>query len=317
VKEIQNLGKGDIRQTEANLFFIVGTSRSGSSLLQAMLNSHSEIVIPPETHFFYYEREYRRRLRSRLGSSKIEDLANFLFDERQRLADLNINRTHLLAACQEYDIVNPYKLFSLVLTQYRLMKGAVIAGEKTPRHILFTNDLAQKYPRAKFLFLFRDPRAKAESERRAPFGSSSVFISSRRWRRYTDMYKRFAKEHNSDRHRLLLYRDLVKNPEETLHELAQFLDVKFEEGMLRYYERSKHQQGFPKRESWKKGTWKPIQESYLDRWRDRLDPKEIALIEYVAGSQLDEMKYVSYQRQKYRKRQLLTTWLKDYKKGIW
>ena len=31
--------------------FIVGVGRSGTSLLQAMLNAHSKITFTPETHF--------------------------------------------------------------------------------------------------------------------------------------------------------------------------------------------------------------------------------------------------------------------------
>jgi hypothetical protein len=35
-------------------FFIVGCPRSGTTPLQQALNRHSQIVIPPETKFFYY-----------------------------------------------------------------------------------------------------------------------------------------------------------------------------------------------------------------------------------------------------------------------
>jgi len=31
--------------------FIVGVGRSGTSLVQSMLNAHSKIAFPPETHF--------------------------------------------------------------------------------------------------------------------------------------------------------------------------------------------------------------------------------------------------------------------------
>ena len=34
-------------------FFIVGCPRSGTTVLQQALNRHTEIVIPPETKYFY------------------------------------------------------------------------------------------------------------------------------------------------------------------------------------------------------------------------------------------------------------------------
>ena len=32
-------------------FFVVGTDRSGTTLLRMMLDSHPDLAIPPETHF--------------------------------------------------------------------------------------------------------------------------------------------------------------------------------------------------------------------------------------------------------------------------
>ena len=34
--------------------FIIGVGRSGTSLLQSMLNAHKDISFPPETHFIRY-----------------------------------------------------------------------------------------------------------------------------------------------------------------------------------------------------------------------------------------------------------------------
>ncbi|MFG0253297.1 MAG: sulfotransferase family protein, partial [Phycisphaerales bacterium JB038] len=39
-------------QLAQGVFFIVGTGRSGTTLLQAMLASHPRLAIPPETKFF-------------------------------------------------------------------------------------------------------------------------------------------------------------------------------------------------------------------------------------------------------------------------
>jgi len=36
------------------IIFIIGVGRSGTTLLQVMLNSHSKIAFLPETHFFRF-----------------------------------------------------------------------------------------------------------------------------------------------------------------------------------------------------------------------------------------------------------------------
>lgn len=55
-----------LRREKANgmkYVFIVGCPRSGTTLLQQALNRHSQIVIPPESKFFYYfyGQSYRRQ----------------------------------------------------------------------------------------------------------------------------------------------------------------------------------------------------------------------------------------------------------------
>ena len=47
------LSKKQLDEVESGLFFITGTGRCGSTLLQSMLMSHSHIYIPPETGFFW------------------------------------------------------------------------------------------------------------------------------------------------------------------------------------------------------------------------------------------------------------------------
>ena len=42
----------EISKTQDNLFFIIGSGRCGTTLVQAILNSHSKICLPIETHFY-------------------------------------------------------------------------------------------------------------------------------------------------------------------------------------------------------------------------------------------------------------------------
>jgi len=48
----QLVDRARLAEIREGLFFIVGNHRGGTTLLQSMLTSHSELSIPPETGFF-------------------------------------------------------------------------------------------------------------------------------------------------------------------------------------------------------------------------------------------------------------------------
>jgi len=56
------------------MIFIVGVGRSGTSLLQSMLNAHPEIVSTPETHFL------RKYVFPNLNEDKVVDAKDFFLE---------------------------------------------------------------------------------------------------------------------------------------------------------------------------------------------------------------------------------------------
>ena len=70
--------------------FILGNPRSGTSLLRLMLHSHSQICIPPESHFFLW-------LEVKYGIWSLEMLEDFIQDlfNATKFETWNINREEL------------------------------------------------------------------------------------------------------------------------------------------------------------------------------------------------------------------------------
>ena len=310
------VGRDDLADVASSLFFIVGTSRSGTTLLQALLNAHSRICIPPETHFFTYEEEFEGRPSRLLDAGGAPSFTRFLFDEKRRLDDLGLDKKPLLRAADRLDVSSKRALFLLIASIYRERVGKEIVGEKTPRHLLQVEKLAERYPDARFLVLFRDPRAKALSERKVPFGSPSLFVSARRWRRYVQEYRRLTDVLGDDRYYQTTYETIVRNTKSEAKQIAFFLDVDFEDGMLAFYDRDEAEKGYPEREDWKQNTMKPIQDDHIDKWKGELSTREIALVERTAGACLEEMGYEPVERGTMSTGEFLTTWAGDYWKTV-
>lgn len=309
------LSKRDLKQTSDNIFFIVGTSRSGSTLLQSMLSSHDNITIPPETHFFHSfkgirKKYYKASCEKEFRKKSIE----FWCREKTRLGDMQLCENRLKKSAAALELHRPVDLYNLYLTLYRKTRGKAIVGEKTPKHILYTSEILSCFPHAKIISLFRDPRAVAHSEKCVKFGSPSVFVTSKRWRKYVKMHHHLNNKLSDKQYTTLRYCDLIKHPKSSLQRISAFLGIDYQESMLHYHKRK--EKGFAEQEkSWKKETFEPLKKDKNRDWVGALTESEVAIIEATAGRYLDSMKYQS-KTSVYSRLRSVPYFLVDYGKSV-
>lgn len=178
--------------------FIVGSYRSGTSLLRHVLNHSKDVAISGESHFFGSPRtvtnflkcllhrpEYvSERYESRLlkdrppGSRQVlaqagdlttetgaKQIVEYIYTARPNfwgwLAE-HIPQEEFLTSVLESDRTDR-ALFDLLMECYA--RGRPIRGEKTPDHIHAVPTLLKWFPRAKVIHTFRDLRAIFVSER--------------------------------------------------------------------------------------------------------------------------------------------------------
>ena len=274
----------------SGLFFIVGTGRCGSTLLQSMLTSHSRVVVPAETHFFSKFDPAKV-----VGGAVTEWNLGAYLDGCEREAywgDLGIARAELEAAVRG-GARDTRALF--VWMMERLAEGGIpagsVVGEKTPHHEKWIDRILGVFPGARFISMYRDPRDVVVSLREMPWRTSdSVLLNARRCRKTYERQARYARGLGGDVFATLRYETLVEDPEGELRRICAFLGIAFEEGMLRYYER--RDSGYlGAEESWKGMTRKPIDKSRQGRYREKLTPHEIRTVERTVGRQLGVFGY--------------------------
>ncbi|WP_062344210.1 sulfotransferase family protein [Herbidospora yilanensis] len=182
--------------------FILSPPRSGSTLLRSMMNSHSQLHSPIETHF--------RRISTNLNTDPV----------RQAVVALGHNQSDV-----------EHLLWDRLLHRELVRSGKPTLVEKTPSNVFAWKRLSICWPDARFVFLLRHPLSIARSWHEADPVKRPMHEAVR----HTFQYMKYLEE---ARHRLpgheITYENLTADPENELRALCATLRIPFEEGMLDY-----------------------------------------------------------------------------------
>lgn len=275
--------------------FIVGSPRSGTTLLAAMMGAHSQLSCGPETHFFRW-----------LGDADIE-LLTAPADWPDRAADFvsSISRTDFTkggrrAMIEDYGLDR--KEIELSLATCSPSVGAMLSSvagsfmrltgksrwvEKTPDHIEHVAEIRRHFPSSPILRMVRDPRDVALSLTRVPWGVSSVTEGLLFWKSQEDTSSGFF-EHDENS-LTIRFEDLIARPREALKEIASFIGEVFEESML---DTSRTGKIVNSREvAWKAKASQPIDRSRIEVWRGALTEKQNCLAEALVGDRIEHYEY--------------------------
>ncbi|MEO0375512.1 MAG: sulfotransferase [Cyanobacteria bacterium P01_A01_bin.17] len=268
--------------------FLVGCPRSGTTLLQQMLDAHPDVAIAPET--FFMERFWLQR--NRYGPLAQDSSFHQLLEDIIALPEfdeMGLSPIDFRKAAWQSERTYP-AVFHLLLEQFSELSEAKVVGEKTPKHILHMEALLQFFPAARFIHIVRDPRAVATSWQQVPWSTGSLTGDTRVWRRYVTK-TRYCSPLVKSVLLTLHYEQLVSQPERELHALCRFLDLEYQSAMMNYARRESQLVNVA-REPWKANARRPLSRSSLNRWQTELSSSALLKIEAAAGS---EMKYFGYQ----------------------
>src|SRR5215831_7880651 len=203
--------------------FVLSVFRSGSTLLYALLNQHSQISL-------LYEADLPR-------------LSLFLWGQfrdggwRQRWEFWNQgpSRHGIPLESLPAKVSDVWEATRIVYQQVARRKRAIVWGEKTPRWYDSPFHRAEKFPDARFIFLWRDLHGVIGSISRAAstersFGKAGL---AREVLLGTERLKEACEELKA-RQRLVYevnYEDLISNTTGSMQGICKFLDIPFEARM--------------------------------------------------------------------------------------
>jgi protein-tyrosine sulfotransferase len=244
------------------LIFVGGAPRSGTTLVQNMLDCHGEIYGGPE---FLHIPDIVR-VRSRLHAS----IARKWLD--------------LICSYEQVDKMTAAWIESFLLPLADA-QSARFLSEKTPMNVLVFPQLIELFPKARFIFVVRDPRAIVSSllevgararakGLRPPFFTKNLSAAIAYTRDCIE--KGFkAVEAAPERVYTVVYERLVCKPKEETQAICDFLQIAWEPTMLR--PASKKHAGEKAATVFSNEIWYDAKAYYkdpdvdrVDRWRHQL-----------------------------------------------
>ncbi|MGI8460930.1 MAG: sulfotransferase family protein [Solirubrobacterales bacterium] len=281
--------------------FVVGVTRSGTTLLRLMLDAHPLLAIPPETHFVPDLVEVFQDA----DSPTVDDTLAAIEGNR-RWGDFHVDAAELRGRLEQIEPLNVSDSLRAFYELYAEKQGKERWGDKTPIYINRMLLIQRALPEARFIHLIRDGRDAALSRaKRVLTDPTPIPKVAERWKN-----RILRAREQADRlpyYLELHYEDLIRDTEATLRTICEFIDLPFDEAMLTYYEGAEERMAEMARDLPSEGdkplrpadhrveahklTQKPPDPSRLGRWRENMSEQDQEAFEGVAGDLLEELGY--------------------------
>ncbi len=265
-------------------FLIVGTPRSGTTLVQRLACELPGVRVPPETHFFAecVEDLLQRRTFPLDDAAVVEELRAFLGRPNARGLELDeeeVLRT-LGGECGQ--------ALDLFVAIVRCLAGpAHLYGEKTPDHLRWWSPLTRALPDLKLLWVVRDPRAVVASALKVPWAENDVAALAEEWKLDHEELREAGRRLPPSRLLTLRYEEVVADATAARRCIARFLgtsplhrDLGVEKLFLAW-------------ETWKSSALQPITLDRVHAWKSDLTCSEAATVAAICARGMEELGYLS------------------------
>jgi hypothetical protein len=254
------LAQTEVATHEPEAIFVVGVSRSGTTLMRTLLERSDRIAIAMENHYLghlipgYGARQVFRRLGDPHDDATIRRIVEFVYSgayQRQsRWREISPYWRWLIGSVPRDEVErrllasdrSERGMWLALLRLYADLSGnKKIVGEKTPAHIGYAELVFEWFPSARMVHLIRDPRAIYVSEvrrrRKRPsppyswlmrvpgaFEMTMLLQVAATWSRAVGRHFQLVAKFPG-RYTMIRFEDLVRDPDRVLTGLYDFLGV--------------------------------------------------------------------------------------------
>jgi hypothetical protein len=248
--------------------FIVGSARSGTTMLRLMLDSHARISSGEETHF-------------------LQQLEPVVGKQWRLLERYGFPREYWLDRLRD--------LYGDFQAEYATRRGKARWADKDPANTLILPFVDELFHDAQYIHLLRDGHDVVASHRDRWGYRSAVRSARGAWRKYVEAARSFGAGVGPTRFLEVRYEALVGDPEAELRRLLTFLGEAWDPAVLAF-DRSEHDgteryTRFTAGRREQGGEDRAVYRSRVGAGRASLDPVLRTMLRRSSGPLLDELDY--------------------------
>jgi hypothetical protein len=274
--------------------FIVGCPRSGTTLLRRLVDTHPHIAIIHQSRFIPNFFEGRRGLTPEgLVTTKLVDRLL----QARGVKNLETSREMLESLVEAGEPLSYSTFITGVFDLYGKGQGKRLVGDKTPAYVRRIPTLHALWPEARFVHLIRDGRdvcmsainwRKADHAlgRFSTWGVDPITTAAVWWEWHVRLGREDGGSLAPKLYHEVRYEELVSRPAKTCEKLCSFLDLPYDDAMLKFHEgREKADPNLDAKKAWRPLTFG------LRKWSEQMPAEALERFEASAGDLLEELGY--------------------------
>ncbi len=275
---------------------IVGSPRSGTTLLASLLNAHPQIAIPPEEDLilslypqFGKQNPADRKVVRQFGEALFQSPTFRYF---------NLPKEDLLRQLEAREYAGFADLAAEVYRIYArsISPGKTRWGAKEPYFAKHLKLLHGLYPDFKVIHIIRDGRdvllSMRDREKKGPSNfATGAGMAALQWEAIVRRGCRDGRRLGPDRYSEVRYEDLVADPQPSMERLCEFVGVPFTTEMISGYYGNVVDKQLLRLDNLDNYLLKEITTNRSQRWRKELTEDDLRTYESIAGALLKEFGY--------------------------
>lgn len=274
--------------------FIIGSERSGTTLVLAILACHPRIAVPEVT--WYYPR-FRPYLHT-YGDLGIIGNFNLLAHEMAyglrvpfwRMQDANPATFGNEIATRAAEIDQSFAgIFAAMFERYANHVNKPRWGEKTPGNVFYIDRILEDFPNAQFIYIYRDCRDASAEFIDSQFGPTNAFTAAVMWRDGQQAVKPFRETLSTDQWFNIKYEDFVADPVVHLKRMCAFLGEDYDDALMEFHTTPVAQRRGKTKDNW--ALAHPITDRHVGIYKNQLSIDQQRIMAWVAGDPMRELGY--------------------------
>ena len=277
--------------TEYMPIILLGSERSGTNLLRALLSTHSKIASPPPCGILDTLAAHQFRYTPLTGtaymSELIEDVIT-LTKTHMNPWDVEINQQLVK---ERIEMPSFWEVFRIINEIYADESNCLYWFSKEPGSFNYIYDIKAHLPNAKFIYMTRDGRDVASSMLKGQLHEFHIYAAANRWASEQRLcLNAYSDPLFNNQIFMVRYEDLIENAELVLFNLMKFLGLTFEPEQLNFHQNDDVIKHSEKSKFWKNLS-NPIDKSNKGGYIKKLSTKQIKIFESFAWNEMKALDY--------------------------